>query len=55
MLFALDYTLQPYEWNDLDMYTRIMKLKKHNPSLRIHLAVGGWNHEGIATSRYKRW
>ena len=34
-----------YEWNDDKMYPRMMALKKQNPSLKVLLAVGGWNHE----------
>ncbi|XP_052069385.1 acidic mammalian chitinase-like [Mytilus californianus] len=41
--------LHPYEWNDEStpwmkgMYARFTDLKKSNPSLKLELAVGGWN------------
>ncbi|CAF0748267.1 unnamed protein product, partial [Brachionus calyciflorus] len=41
--------LEPFEWNDLStswssgMYEKTKNLKKLNPSLKILIAVGGWN------------
>jgi chitinase len=38
-------SIDAYEWNDKDtMYPRTMALKQKNPSLKILLAIGGWNH-----------
>jgi len=40
----------PFEWNDQDsswnegLYSRINNLRRQNPSLKTHLAIGGWNH-----------
>jgi len=34
-----------FEWNDEDMYKRMMENKKKNPKLKVLLAVGGWNME----------
>ena len=37
-----EWTLEPYEWNDLDsewsdgLYTRLNNLKKSNPILKVH-------------------
>jgi chitinase len=48
--------LAPYEWNDEDtdwsrgMYSRMMALKAQNPSLKVLIAVGGWNHGGAPFS-----
>ena len=42
------HRLEPYEWNDdeyANYYKQIINLKNKNPSLKILLAVGGWNHE----------
>ncbi|KAH9512999.1 hypothetical protein Btru_035553 [Bulinus truncatus] len=33
--------IKPYEWNDDDMYARVMALKNSNPSLKILLSLGG--------------
>ncbi|KAH9512996.1 hypothetical protein Btru_035550 [Bulinus truncatus] len=33
--------IKPYEWNDDDMYARVMSLKNSNPSLKILLSLGG--------------
>ncbi|CAG5080888.1 Oidioi.mRNA.OKI2018_I69.PAR.g9729.t1.cds [Oikopleura dioica] len=47
---AAGWTLCPYEWNDMDetwadgLYTRMRNLKNQNSSLKVLLAVGGWNH-----------
>jgi len=41
--------LDAFEWNDKSsewskgMYERTVDLKKANPSLKVMLAVGGWN------------
>lgn len=49
-------TLAAYEWNDEStdwskgMYERTIALKNQNPSLKILLAVGGWNHGSAAFS-----
>ncbi|XP_033726410.1 uncharacterized protein LOC117315998 [Pecten maximus] len=46
----LDNKILAYEWNDdsndwmVGMYERTMNLKEQNPSLKILLAIGGWNH-----------
>ncbi|XP_047144116.2 acidic mammalian chitinase isoform X1 [Hydra vulgaris] len=40
------------EWNDDQMFARIMTLKLKNPNLKILLAVGGWNHENDAVSKF---
>ena len=38
--------MTPIEWNDADdLYGRVLALKDRNPSLKVLLAVGGWNHE----------
>lgn len=34
------------EWNDETLFGQINALKTSNPSLKMLLAVGGWNHEG---------
>jgi chitinase len=47
-----DSTLQMYEWNDDKMYPRMMALKQQNADLKVLLAVGGWNHENGATSKF---
>ncbi|CAF0724867.1 unnamed protein product [Didymodactylos carnosus] len=45
-----DGVIAAYEWNDEDsewstgMMSRMMALKKQNPSLKVLLGVGGWNH-----------
>lgn len=42
--------LAAYEWNDestswsTGMYERVLALKSSNPSLKVTIAVGGWNH-----------
>ena len=41
-----------FEWNDDQMYPRIMALRKKKPNLKISLAVGGWNHEGGGNELY---
>lgn len=49
--------LQPYEWNDRDYsnyYKQVTDLKKLNPSLKVLLAVGGWNHEGETISPFSQ-
>ena len=43
-----------YEWNDDKMYVRFNDLKKQNPELKTHLAIGGWNHESGAISPFSR-
>ncbi|KAJ8307499.1 hypothetical protein KUTeg_015583 [Tegillarca granosa] len=46
--------IKPYEWNDEStasskgLYERMMALRVKNPSIKILLAIGGWNH-GTAT------
>ncbi|MEO0687012.1 MAG: glycosyl hydrolase family 18 protein [Cyanobacteria bacterium J06649_11] len=37
--------LTMFEWNDADMYSKVMALRAQNPALKVLLAVGGWNHE----------
>jgi len=39
------HKLTMYEWNDDKMYPRMMAMRKQNPSMKVLLAVGGWNHE----------
>jgi chitinase len=46
----VDNELTPFEWNDVStdwmrgMFSRALDLKKKNPSLKMMIAVGGWNH-----------
>ena len=37
--------LEMYEWNDPEMYAKVLALRAQNPALKVLLAVGGWNHE----------
>ena len=46
--------LATVEWNDLATFKNIMSLKQINPKLKVLLAVGGWNHEGGATSPFSQ-
>ena len=39
------HTLEIYEENDHDLYSRINALKNVNPKLKTQIAVGGWTHE----------
>ena len=44
--------LQPYEWNDIEYanyYKQVTDMKIRNPSLKVLLAVGGWNHEAFTS------
>ena len=43
-----------FEWNDDKMYARVNDLKKKNPELKTLLAIGGWNHENGAVSKFSR-
>ena len=36
--------VRTYEWNDEDMYKRVMAKRRENPSLKVYLSVGGWTH-----------
>ena len=36
--------VRTYEWNDLDMYKRVMAKRRENPDLKVMLSVGGWTH-----------
>lgn len=38
------------EWNDDALFTKIMRLKRTNPNLKIMLSVGGWNARSLAFS-----
>ena len=49
-----DNNIAMYEWNDDIMYTRVNALKKKNPELKTMLAIGGWNHENGAVSKFSR-
>jgi len=40
----VDGELQPYEWNDIQMYERFNRHKETVAGLKTILAVGGWNH-----------
>ncbi|KAI8797076.1 acidic mammalian chitinase [Biomphalaria glabrata] len=33
--------IKPFEWNDDDMYARVMALKRSNPNLKVLLSLGG--------------
>ncbi|XP_028402554.1 chitotriosidase-1-like isoform X2 [Dendronephthya gigantea] len=44
--------LAPYEWNDDKMFLRFAEVKRKNPHLKLLLAVGGWNHENGAVSKF---
>ena len=37
--------LEMYEWNDPEMYAKVLALRAQNSALKVLLAVGGWNHE----------
>ncbi|VDI65885.1 chitinase, partial [Mytilus galloprovincialis] len=41
--------IEPYEWNDINewgkgQYDMIRDVRSNNPSLKVLLAIGGWNH-----------
>ncbi|CAH1793388.1 unnamed protein product [Owenia fusiformis] len=44
-----DYTMKPFEWNDLStewskgMLERVVGLKKLNPKVKVLVSLGGWN------------
>lgn len=42
--------LAEYEWNDHTMYQRVIDKKLENPSLKVMIAVGGWNFGSIKFS-----
>ena len=44
--------LATVEWNDIEMFAKLHQLKQINPSLKLLLAVGGWNHESCAVSPF---
>jgi len=39
------FKVLPYEWDDVQFYDQINKLKEEHPNLKTLLSVGGWNHE----------
>ena len=47
---VVDDHLEPYEWNDQDtawskgLYSKVIDLKAKNPTLKVLIGVGGWNH-----------
>lgn len=45
-------TLATTDANDEDLYKRVVNLKTKNPSLKIYIAVGGWNHESGRVSPF---
>ncbi|XP_060080738.1 probable endochitinase [Ylistrum balloti] len=55
-----DNSITAFEWNDdstdwsVGMYERTMALKKQNPSLKILLAIGGWNQGSAEFSEIVR-
>ncbi|XP_076459993.1 chitinase-3-like protein 1 [Babylonia areolata] len=43
--------IEPTEFNDEDMYRRLLALKTTNPALRVLLSVGGWRAGGASFSQ----
>lgn len=39
------FKVLPYEWDDVQFYNQINRLKEQYPKLKTLLSVGGWNHE----------
>uniref|UniRef100_A0A5S6QI64 Chitin-binding type-2 domain-containing protein n=1 Tax=Trichuris muris TaxID=70415 RepID=A0A5S6QI64_TRIMR len=47
-----DFTVDQFEWNDIDvLYPAIMKQKASQPNLKVLLSLGGWN---AGTATFKR-
>jgi len=40
-----DGKLSTWEWNDVQVFTKINALKSRNPSMKSMVAVGGWIHD----------